>query len=323
MKTIIYIFILINLIITNSFALNHYFKIGFGSCNDQKESQQSMWDVILAQNIDLWIWLGDNIYADTTTNPEHIKNQYNKQLLNVDYQKFLSQNIPMLGIWDDHDYGLNDAGKNYIFKDISQQYFSDFFNLPSNDPRRHRPGVYFSQDFLTSKYKIKFILLDTRYFRDDPGPTSDILGNDQWLWLENLLEENKKNPADFVFIASGIQVISNVHPDEHWGHFPQSRHKLFDLINEYKLNNPIILSGDMHWGEIQSLNNIIEVTSSGLTHFNENDYVYNPYRFGPPLSDYNIGVIDIYEENNYDYVSFRLVNVDNIITNELTYRLVK
>ena len=39
-------------------------RIAFGSCNNQREPQP-LWQSIAASQPDLWVWLGDNIYADT------------------------------------------------------------------------------------------------------------------------------------------------------------------------------------------------------------------------------------------------------------------
>ena len=39
-------------------------KIAFGSCNNQAKAQD-YWAPILQNRSDLWIWLGDIIYADT------------------------------------------------------------------------------------------------------------------------------------------------------------------------------------------------------------------------------------------------------------------
>jgi hypothetical protein len=41
-----------------------------------------------------------------------------------------------LATWDDHDYGLNDAGTEYPHKKVSQEMFLDFFGVPPDSPRR-------------------------------------------------------------------------------------------------------------------------------------------------------------------------------------------
>ena len=105
---------------------------------------------------------------------------------------------------------------------------------------------------------MKVILLDGRYFREEPAhwwnplwrnaePTADILGAEQWAWLEH---ELATSTADINLIGSGIQVIANEHPFEKWDELPQARARFFDLIAKTKPRNLIILSGDRHLGEI-------------------------------------------------------------------------
>jgi len=82
--------------------------IAFGSCN-RHDQPQPLWDDIMAQKPDLWIWLGDNIYGDTR-DMAFLKSKYDAQQARPEYRALLAQ-CPVIGIWDDHDYGANDAGK--------------------------------------------------------------------------------------------------------------------------------------------------------------------------------------------------------------------
>ena len=41
---------------------NQKVTIAFGSCNHQNK-EQILWDDIISEDPNLWIWLGDNIYA--------------------------------------------------------------------------------------------------------------------------------------------------------------------------------------------------------------------------------------------------------------------
>lgn len=36
----------------------------------------------------------------------------------------------MIGVWDDHDYGKNDAGGEFKGKDVSRDVFLDFIDEP-------------------------------------------------------------------------------------------------------------------------------------------------------------------------------------------------
>lgn len=54
---------------------------------------------------------------------------------NPDYAAF-ANSTPMIAIWDDHDYGINDGYKAYTYRVQSQQIFLDFFGEPDDSPRR-------------------------------------------------------------------------------------------------------------------------------------------------------------------------------------------
>ena len=59
----------------------------------------------------------------------------------MDYQRLLAC-APVIGTWDDHDYGLNDGGKEYSMKEESKKLMLDFLDVPKNAAVRNRPGVY-------------------------------------------------------------------------------------------------------------------------------------------------------------------------------------
>ncbi|HAX79500.1 MAG TPA: alkaline phosphatase [Cyanobacteria bacterium UBA11372] len=268
-------------------------RIAFGSCNKQ-EKPQPLWSTIISNKPDLWIWLGDNIYADTK-NMKDMQRKYQLQKSNKDYQTLL-QSTYAIGIWDDHDYGENNRGKEYSKKAESQQLFLDFLDEPENSPRRRQEGVYTAYNYGSGLNQVKVILLDVRYHKDAPGTDSDILGDKQWQWLENQLKTSK---AAINLIASGIQIIPDQHKYEKWASFPQARKRLFDLIQNTKVPGVILLSGDRHFAEISKIKlgngyPLYEVTSSGLTHSWDNlDQEHNQYRQGNFFKSLNFGTIEI------------------------------
>ncbi|GAA0873021.1 hypothetical protein GCM10009117_21680 [Gangjinia marincola] len=136
--------------------------LALGSCNKQ-DREQPFWDEIIELQPDVFIWGGDNIYGDTK-DMELLKAKYDRQSSNPGYQR-LKNEVPVLGTWDDHDYGKNDAGREFKMKKESQQLFLDFYDVPKNDPRRDREGVYHAETILTPYGTVQIIMLDTRYFR--------------------------------------------------------------------------------------------------------------------------------------------------------------
>jgi len=282
--------------------------IAFGSCDNQ-ELPHVMWKPIIANNPDLWVWMGDIVYMDSE-DMEITKEAYDKQKSNSDYKQLIKQ-TNVIGIWDDHDYGFNDGGKNWPVKDLKKEVMFDFLNEPENSPRRAHKGVYISYDYYLNDVDfIHVIMLDGRYFRDtltrsdnpdrryDPNPygVGTLLGEIQWTWLNNELTNSK---AVLNLIISGIQVLSVEHGFESWGNFPHERDRLLKLIKDSKARNVLILSGDRHIAEISEMDvkglpyPLFDITSSGLTHSYEGADERNRYRVSPLIDQKNFGVLDV------------------------------
>lgn len=283
--------------------------IAFGSC-DRQDEPQDFWAEVVTHNPDLWIWLGDIIYADTE-DMQAMQQMYQQQKQNQFYQQ-LHSNTPIIGVWDDHDYGVNDGDKNYPKRVESKNLLLDFLDVPQDAPVRNHEGLYQSFTYGPKGKRIKIILLDGRYFRDElqkgegdtrrrylPNASGDMLGEAQWQWLE---QELTKSDAQIHIIGSGIQVISAEHPYEKWENFPAARQRLFNLLAKTKPAQAILLSGDRHTAEISKINipglgyPLYDITSSGLTHAytgaNANDEP-NQYRIGRKLNAKNYALLKI------------------------------
>lgn len=267
-------------------------RIAFGSCADQNKPCP-IWGTIANYRPDRLLLLGDNIYSDLVDSqlkpatPERIASAYADLEKLPDFQKLRTQ-TKLLAIWDDHDYGNNDAGVEWQHKDIAAKMFHDFVRTPENSELRKQRGIYSSEIVGPPGKRVQFILLDTRYFRTELGKagqplpgfrarpyvpsdsdTATMLGEAQWKWLEQEL----RKPAEVRFIASSIQVLSDDHPFEKWGNFPRERQKLFDVIRKTEASGVILLSGDRHLGDISVDPEAVgyplyDITASGLNQAN-------------------------------------------------------
>lgn len=297
-------------------------RIGFGSCANEGKSQP-IWDAILARHSDLFVFLGDNIYGDTR----------DMAVLHAKYAQFAAQpgfaklraTTPIAAVWDDHDFGENDAGGDYPMKDETRRMFLDFWDEPAGSPRRDRDGVYASYVFGPPGKRVQVILPDLRYNRtplvkldlggadyetwgrarlaaglEMPGPyarnpdlKATMLGERQWQWLERQFEV----PAELRLFGSSIQVLADFTGWEAWANFPHDQQRLIDLIRRKNANGVVFLSGDIHYAELskQDVNvpyTLWDLTSSGLT---EEWPVPTPNsnRVSEVLPKANFGYIDI------------------------------
>ena len=289
-------FYLVLFVFFSNFLISDEIKIGIGSCLDQ-DFPQPIWQPIEEENLDYFIFLGDNVYGDSIfENLYKMKRAYSKQEKLL--PDFLDQ-TDIFAIWDDHDYGKNDGGSDYKYKKLAENLFLDFWNVPINDVRRSREGIYFSENKVFFNKKYKLIFLDTRYFRSqlkgkkgsyqkNNDESSTILGKEQWRWLEKELNSN----FDYLFIFSSIQIIPEDHGFEKWSNFPNDRTKLLKILEKYK-DRTILFSGDRHRSGIYKRNGIIEITSSSMNKPGSSFFETDKYLIGETYPQENYSVLKI------------------------------
>lgn len=266
--------------------------LAFGSCNRQWRSQRH-WSRIASVGADAWVWLGDIIYSDFFS-PAMRKRAYDG-LRNDEYYREFAAGTTILGTWDDHDYGFNNTGRDFKDKVSSQRLLLDFLDVPADDPRRQREGVYSAHTLEKAGRRVKLILLDLRYFRDKSKRDSELLGEAQWRWFE--AELASAAGSDLVIIGSSSQFLGPMTDGDDWNGFPTERKRMHDLLEQAP--TPVVfLSGDVHGSELSRVEFsgartgqrwLYDFTSSGITH--GNSMTRNPRRVGKPCGDNNFGVL--------------------------------
>ena len=251
----------------SSFVYTKEYVIGFGSCIDQ-DLPQPIWSAIEAKNVDAFMFLGDNVYGDHPSGKlDKLRKSYISQSTKL--PKWLNKK-KVVSIWDDHDYGINDGGGDFKNKRESQKLFLDFWQIPENDPRHKRDGLYFNELIEIDGFKINLIVLDTRFFRSKLSsnkspyiPTDNIdttiLGDEQWTWFKQVLNHD----SDLILVLSSIQILATEHVFEKWDLFPHERLKMMKLLDSIETKS-LIISGDRHKGGLYKKGSLIELTSSSL-----------------------------------------------------------
>ena len=322
-------------------------RIALGSCADE-ELPQPIWKAIAAADPDIFLFMGDNIYVDwldgqfvEKVSPRMISDAYELLARHPDYSPF-RRAVPILAVWDDHDYGKDDGGTEFEFKAQSKEMMLDFFGVAAGAEVRGRDGLYQAMTFGPQGRRVQIIMLDTRWFRssltptdewDAPGkerylPSNDadeqiILGDAQWVWLEQRLRE----PADLRLLVSSIQVISEGHGWERWGNHPAERQRFFELLRATKVENLVLLSGDRHVGGLYRLEGqtgypLYEITASSLNKsFAEGLTVpeYGPHQIGHLFGPEHFELITIDWEK--EVLAIELKDIDGATVRALTLSL--
>lgn len=290
-------------------------RIAAGSCIRQ-DKPQPIWRAVADFAPEVVLMLGDNIYGDTD-DMVLLRKKYGVLAADPGFAALRSR-VPIVAVWDDHDYGANDAGRDYPRRRESQQVFLDFFGVAADSPLRTQEGIYRALVVGPPGRRVQFICLDTRFHRstlasiprlervrgegpyrptDDPAAT--VLGAEQWRWLAGVLAE----PAEVRIVLSSIQVAATEHHWEQWGNFPAERARLFRTLRQSGARGIVVVSGDRHSAEISRVAPgpdalaypLYDLTASSLNQPQGSSTCEEPnaHRLGPRFRDPNFGTLEI------------------------------
>ncbi len=253
------------------------FKLAMGSCNYINESAYDrpgkpyggdyfIFEKIAETKPDLMLWLGDNTYlreADWSSR-SGVMHRYGHSRSIPEMQKLLGT-CPNYAIWDDHDFGPNDANRSWVHKDWTREAFQYFWANPSYGLT---PGNGITTAFTHND--IDFFLLDDRWYRSSEqlvdSCAREMLGQAQIDWLINAL---KFSNAPYKIVANGSQVLNSMALYENYAQFPCERDQLLKRIGEEGIKNVVFVTGDRHHSEISRIESagiiMHDVTVSPLT----------------------------------------------------------
>lgn len=198
---------------------------------------------------DFMLWLGDNWYTG--------EGEYDSEfgLLNKAHRtrtapvlQMLQCAMPHYAIWDDHDYGPDDAGASYVLSKPSRGVFMKYWPNPSYGEGGE--GIYTKFNY----NGVAFFLMDDRSFRSEEGKMSYLdfakrmFGQHQMEWLKRSLLENRDAP--FKIIATGTQVLAHHANRDCMRRFPLEFKELMNFIADNRINGVVFLTGDRHFSEI-------------------------------------------------------------------------
>jgi len=250
------------------------------------------------------LWLGDNWYTREVDYSSvwglNYRASHDRSLQVL--QRFMAS-MPQYAIWDDHDYGPNDAGKSYIFKNESRNIFRSYSLNPSYG--ENDQGIY----TMFSYSDADFFLTDDRFFRSEPdiadsvdgkpNPQKTFFGEQQLNWLENSLLSSR---AKFKIIAVGSQVLNNFNKYECLKEYPAEYNRLLQFLESKKIAGVIFLSGDRHHSEV------IKMDRSSYPLY---DITVSPYTSG-------VSKVSGVEINNPDRIAGTLIEAQNFANISIT-----
>ena len=259
-------------------------RIAAGSCaylNDGKYDRpgkpygggEEIFDAIAATSADLMLWLGDNIYLRDPewTSRDGINRRYRYYRSHPSLQR-LWQAMPHIAIWDDHDFGPDDADASFVNRQWTLEMFKRYWPMPCATPADGMYGMVTVGD-------VDIFMLDDRSYRYPnrwpEGPEKAMYGPTQMQWLKAALVYSR---APFKLVAGGTQFFNKVaraqpgapYRGETWANFPAEQEGLRRFLDETRVPGVVFLSGDRHLAQMFRLERpglypLHEITTSPLT----------------------------------------------------------
>ena len=267
----------------------------------------SIFETMANEKSAFMLWLGDNWY----TREADYQSEWG-----LNYRPMHDRSLKVLqpfwksmghyAIWDDHDYGPNDADKSYVLKEASRKVFMNNWSNPSFG--ENGQGIY-------SKFSyndVDFFLLDDRWFRsnDDtpdslngqPNEAKKMFGEQQMEWFKNAMRLSNSNAnVHFRIIATGSQVINPMSPWDCFRHYSGEYKEMMNFLQSEKINAVVFLTGDRHLSEINKAERsgaypIYDITSSPLTSGRS--------KYNDKEKDNPARILSVVGQQNYSRITF-------------------
>jgi alkaline phosphatase D len=245
-----------------------------------------IFDVMRAQQLDFFVFLGDTMYADNvcpsppnepgadflaTTLAEY-RARHRDQRGAEALRRFLDS-VPVYVIWDDHEVRNDFAGPFDSRMPIGRQALREYWpiRVALDDPHRFYRTV-------RAGANLELFILDTRQYRsrnaDKDGPEKTMLGERQLQWLLTGLAEST---ATWKAIVTTVPLsipkggVFGISGNDGWAGgpgipgFERERQVIVDYILGRRLRNVVFLAGDVH--HVQA--NVYDPDDDGTPDFHE------------------------------------------------------
>lgn len=252
-------------LIKNYFPQVHDVSFLFGSCSWWKDTDYPIIQTMADHSADFMLWLGDNLYLEPWDydHIDGIGEKYASARQHHHLNNLLSSK-GQVATWDDHDYGRNDASRDWVFKEEARNVFSKYWVNPSYGTP-DVPGI--QTQFRISD--MDFFLLDGRTFRDNPKmpEPKQMYGAGQLRWLKNNILNSR---AQLKVIIAGSQWINPRNSFEGWNLYPKEQSAFLSWLKDKQIPGVIFLSGDRHFSEVikqprEGTYPLYDITCSPLT----------------------------------------------------------
>lgn len=220
------------------------FVLAGGSCA-RVGSNGAVFDAIRSMEPDLFLMTGDLHYGDVATNDRDRFRELYDGVLEEPGPAALYRSVPVDYVWDDHDFGPNDADSTSDGRPAAQTVYREVVPSPPLAEDGQQP---IHHAFTVGRARV--IVTDTRSERspkEDPdGPLKTMLGEDQLAWFLAELDAADDVYPLIIWVSSVPWITAPDAGADHWGGYDHERRIIADFIADEGIDGLVMLAGDAH-----------------------------------------------------------------------------
>jgi hypothetical protein len=235
------------------------FTFAFGSCS-RTGSNGAVYDAVREAAPLFFVADGDLFYGDIAADdPTRFDGMYDRTLSSPG-PGALYRSTSTVYVWDDHDYGGNDATaaspSRHAALDAYARHVPHHPFAPAGD------GI--AQAFTVGRVRV--VVTDGRSMRTDDEPLPTMLGSVQREWLIDEIVGASRSHALVVWVNASPWITRASTGADSWAGFADERRAIADAIEAAHVSNLLMISGDAHMSAIDDGSNN-RFSSSGARGF--------------------------------------------------------
>jgi len=214
-------------------------RVAIGSC--ASESFPGVWQRMATEGAEVVALCGDTPYIDSSD--MRVNRDRHRAFLAQPGLVDLLRTRPLVGTWDDHDFGRNDSDGRSVDRDVIRRVFLEY--RPLMNAGEEGEGIYTA----LRRGPIELFLLDARFFSQaEPSPVAPdkptLLGKRQWEWLRRSLAASS---APFKLLITGMVWHDKPNKEkDDWETYAYEREALFRWLGEEQIGGVVLVGGDVH-----------------------------------------------------------------------------
>ena len=217
--------------------------IAIGSCM-RVGTNGSVFDTIAALDPTVFIQAGDFHYANIGDDDPGAFRDVMDVNLSQPGPSNLFRSVPIAYVWDDHDYGPNNADASSPSRpaalEVYRQYTPSYTTTGPDDP------IYQAFDV----GDVRVIMTDPRSARTPSDHADDatktMLGAAQKAWLKDELLAARDTHALTLWVSPVGWIGEATADGDAWAGYSTERRELANFIVEHDIDRLVVLSGDAH-----------------------------------------------------------------------------